>query len=81
MLHVIEVAMKSVYKIPNQDFPCGAMGLAESWEHWDERSILSPAQWVKDPVLPQLQLRLSLWPRSDLWPRKLICLGGGPKKS
>ena len=36
--------------------------------------IPCPAQWVKDPVLPQLQLR------SDLWPWELHMLQGSKKK-
>lgn len=33
---------------------CGTMASAVSLEHWG--LILSPAQWVKDPTLPQLRL-------------------------
>ena len=50
----------------------GATGLAVSWESWDAGLIPSLAQWVKDPVLPQLQLRLRLWLGSDPWPRRSI---------
>ena len=29
-----------------------------SWEQWDAGSVPSPAQWVKDPMMPQPQLQL-----------------------
>ena len=43
------------------------MGLAASWQHWDEGLTPGPAQWIKDPVLPQLQPRLQLQLGSDPW--------------
>ena len=45
---------------------CGTMGLLVSPKHWNTGSIPRPAQWVKDPAMPQLQLRLQLQLRSDL---------------
>ena len=43
-----------------------------SWEHWDSGSIPSPAQQVKDLVLPQLWLRSRLQLGSDPWPSSSI---------
>ena len=50
------------------------MGLAASWEHWDTGSITGPAQWVKDLVLLQLQLR------PDPQPGNSICHEAAKKK-
>ena len=36
---------------------CGVRGLAASLQRQNAGSIPSPAQWVKDLALPQLQLR------------------------
>ena len=40
----------------------------------------SPAQWVKDPALPQLWLRSELQLGSDPWPQELRMPRGGQKK-
>ena len=40
----------------------------------------SPGQWVKDPVFPQLQPRLQLWPGSDPWPGNSMCHRAVKKK-
>ena len=58
----------------------GARELAASWEHWDAGLILDPAQWVKDLVLPQLQLTSQLQLQSDPWPGNSICLGAAKKE-
>ena len=50
-----------------KSFCCGTMGSAESWERSDADSNPFPAQWIKDPTLPQLQHRLQLWLRFAPW--------------
>ena len=42
------------------DFLLWRSGSAVSWEHWNVGWIPGLAQWVKDLVLPQLQLRSQL---------------------
>ena len=39
-----------------------------------------PAQRVKDPALPQLQVNLLLWLGYDPWPGNSICRGVAKKK-
>ena len=43
----------------------GATGSVASWERWDTGLTPGPAQWVKNPALPQLQVRSRLQLRSD----------------
>ena len=57
------------------------MGSVVSWEHWDTGVIPGPAQWVKDPTLLQLWLRLWLWLRSDPWPWNSMSCAGQKEKS
>jgi len=49
------------------------MGSVASVEHWDTGSIPSPAQWVKDLALLQLQQRSQKCLGSDPWPENSIC--------
>ena len=44
-------------------------GMMAFLEHWDAGLIPSTAEWVKDPVLPQLQGKSQLQLRADPWPR------------
>ena len=43
-------------------------------------SIPSPAQWVEDLALPQLQLGSWLWLESDTWPGAPYATGQPPPK-
>ena len=67
-------------KLGKRSSCCGTMGSTASREWWDAGSIPRLAQWVKDLVLPQLQIRLWLWPGSNPWPKHSICQGGQKKK-
>lgn len=52
----LTILLKKEYM--KKKFPQWCMGLMASWEHWDTGSTPGLVQWVKDPALPQLQLRL-----------------------
>ena len=43
-------------------------------------SIPVPAQWVKDPALPHVNLRWGLWLGSDPWSGNSICRGAARKE-
>ena len=68
-----------VLKNPQAKFPLWHNRIGSILGVLDTGSTPSPAQRVKDPVLPQLQLRLQLQLRSDPWPRSSIH-GGAAKK-
>ena len=59
---------------------CDARGLAASWEHRNIGVIPHLAQWVKEPVLPQLWLRLKPRHRLDLIPGPGTPYAAGHKK-
>ena len=61
------------------EFPCGTTGSSVSWERREAGSLQAQAQRVKDPALPQLQLRSQLWLGSDPWPGNSICPGADEK--
>ena len=53
-----------------KEFPLQLNGMGSILGGWDAGSILSQAQWVKDLLLPQVQLRQL---GSDPWPGNSIC--------
>lgn len=63
------------------EFQLCLTGSGASWEFWDTGLILSPAQWVKDPKLPQLW-RVGCSFISDLipGPRTSMCCGVAKKE-
>ena len=71
--------LNSIIKFSRSSY-CGTMETVVSWEHRDTGSIPDLAQWVKNPALPQLWLRLKLRLRSDPWPGNSICHGVAKKR-
>ena len=72
--------LDAVKSLGDRSSCCGVTGLqclGSAGMH--VRSPPSQTQWVKDPALPQLQLRSQLRLRSDPWPRTPYATGQ-PKK-
>ena len=69
----LQIQCNPYQKTKGRSSRCGTTGLVVSWEHWDADSIPSPAQWVKDPALLQLQLRSQLQHGSDPCPGNSLC--------
>ena len=67
-------------RIGRRSSRCGTTGSAACLESWDAGLSPGPAQWVKDPMLPQLQHRSKLRLRSYPWPRTSISVGWPKKK-
>lgn len=55
------------------EFLLWCKGSPASWEHWGLGSIPCLAQWVMDPALLQVRLRLRLRLGSDPWFGSSIC--------
>ena len=51
---------------------CHTRELVASLQCQDVGLMPGPAQWVKDPLLPQRHHRSKLWPKSDPWPGNSI---------
>ena len=50
------------------------------WSSEKEVRFPSPAQWVKDPALLQLQHWSQLWLRCEPWPGNSICRGAANER-
>ena len=58
--HLCRCSMRNQGQVhPRRDVGAPAVAQWDQWHlgsHWDTGSIPGPAQWVRDPVLPQLQV-------------------------
>ena len=68
------------YKITLSEFPLWHNRIGSISAELGCKFNPQPGQWVDDPMLPQLSLRVQLYLRCDPWPGNSICCRAAKKK-